>query len=285
MADNIQKPPLPVVNDDMLVEMFTSTGAAIQAEDAKLAEEEAQLQAKLAEIQAARKKHHIPLSALRFVDDVHQGVALMVRPLSIDLVRLLSDPDSAFNRYLLPRRHGEEVAGYRETGQPELRPLEEAQAIAISPATVAMSVWLSPTLPMHPRKAQIKFTKNWGKALMLGFASGWYVRPLAETGHTRIGGQRPPERVWRYYKTRDGAMRAAYDYAVSRKLTRRTTVPPELTEAYQRWKAHDAEMRAWRKKYHAERAAAGQGGSQTDTLLLFGSKPEGRPEDLHIWHA
>lgn len=293
-----ENPPIPTIDDAILETLFTSTGEQLKADDFALAEQEQELAQKLNRIRAQRAEHQISLRALNYVDDVHNGVALTVRPMVLDLKKFLTDPHSSFSAYIVPKRYEEAVAADKNGGgmaarmlrniegedKPQVKPLSEARVIAIFPSTVAMSVWVKNSMPMKRPDAKIVYPENPGKAIILGFESGWYLFPLSETGQAIIGNAYAPSRQFRYYKTRDGVMKAAYEYATSCKLSARKTIPSELENVYQQYLVNQEKRKEWHAKKRAEREANGE--EEPDiSFSMFRKKEEGEPENFTAWHA
>lgn len=132
--------PIPVIDDSMLVELFTKTGEQMQVDDVELAAQESALSKQIAQVREKRAKHSLSLRSLAYVDDIHNGVALTVRPMVLDLIKFLSDPHSAFSRYIVPKRYEDEVKKGQEVSlqsridgkdKPTVQPLEQARVIAI----------------------------------------------------------------------------------------------------------------------------------------------------------
>jgi|GEM_PF-2195225 len=289
---------IPTVDDAMLVELFTTTGKMIQAEDTALAAEEAELSRQLAAVQRERSKTQLSLRALGYVDAVHNNIALTVRPMALNLVRFLANPHSAFSTHSVPERYEDTLVESKDfaskilkrmakaKNEPSVKPLDEANVIAVYPSTAAMSVWVGGSMPLHKPTVNVKISNPACKAIVLGFDSGWYVCPLMETSYIICGKANAPQGDFRRYKTRDGAIKAAYNYATTAKLTARKTIPPELEDVYKKSLEHQAEWQAWRDKKKAEREAAGKPEpGMFEIMSNVGKKEDGQPDDFTAWLA
>ncbi len=280
-----ENPQLSKINDEFLINLFTKTGVDIIEEFSKLLARKKELEAELADVMLELDADDLSLRALRYVDDIHNNMALTVRPLVVDLVQFLNDPDGAFSIFCVPDRYEEEkkpesfavsvMRSIEPADKPDVRPLKKSAAIGVFASTMAMTVWVgkqfSSPIDGQPR-ADIDCS-SLRKIIVLGFKSGWYICPLAETGQTIIGGSRALQKMFRYYKVRENAIKAAYNYVTDGKLSKKSVIPPELEDAYKQKLLNDEEWAEWRESQEP-----------TGNLGMLGQKEEGEPEILHIWH-
>lgn len=279
------KPENPVVDDTLLGRFFASRDDLCSA-DALLEEEEAELLARLKVLQAERKLRSFSVRLLDYVDVLHNGIAMTVRPMVVDLVTLLNNPNGVVPPEMMPPRQVEpdtdglrDFAGILERSnarvadpKPEMKPAEDAQVLVVCRSlALIQETWLKRGGILFPGDPTIQERTSLYKALVLGFESGWYVCGLLPNRY---------EAAYQRFDNREEALTAAYGYAIDGGLSNANAVPPELVEVREQMADHERRLQAWRKSKQAE--ARANGGM---VMLEIGASAKNPAPSLHIWHA
>ncbi len=203
---------------------------------------------------AQRNEFQLDTKVREFVDHVHNGVPMMVRPLQVDLMRFLEDPHSIYCLlFTVPPRYDtwlerQKKSGLDTTsnflnmmdesgGKPPLQPLAEAKALAVSTSLLALGSLQNRAIyrSNKPRTAEIELADAFptSKLLVLGFESGWYLFELHETDQSAFGPPSPPMDGYGPYPTQGKALEVAYTHlATKQDIPGKPAVVPELELAY-----------------------------------------------------
>lgn len=254
-------------------------------------------------LSAAQKKQKLTQQQgelLEFVDVEHRGVALLARPMVVDLSTFLANPKNAFPSFGVPPKHnaaapdfgGSAIGGMEAgrlekdtaSGNPAVPAPENAHVFGVMPAVHAMGSWASgmSTESGTQGGADLIYPKNWGQSIVLGFDSGWYVCAILRNVGESFPHAPAPTVAYRKYRSQEAALQSAYDYAVTGSLKKgvRAEPPPELVAA------HEA-AKGVTETYHAFLSA-----KQTDSepmganTAFFAAREKGAPPaSKPIWYA